>query len=112
MFLQSFAEGDMDRLGDGVTTADVAAFAMALTDPINYRATFGISAVAMGDLDVDDIDDFANAVGMSLAALLDQINAYSTQVPEPSTVILALLGILWRTARRPEQAVRSSGDVT
>ncbi len=110
--LFSYADGDMDRLEDGVTTADVAAFAMALTDPVLYRANFGISAIAAGDLDddgdidVDDIDDFADAVGMSLAALHEYIQAYSTQVPEPGALMLALLGMIGGMTRRPERVLR------
>ncbi len=116
MALLSFADGDMDGLGDGVTTADVAAFAMALTDPIVYRATFGKSVTTLGDLDddgdldVDDIDDFADAVGMSLAALNDFIRAYSTQVPEPTCLALGIAASLVAFSRlRPFDSLFRKG---
>lgn len=112
--LLSFDEGDLDMNGDGVSTDDVDDFALALTDPDRYRDgpspgyPFGHGASAQeagdidddGDIDVDDIDDFAGLVGMTVSGLKHQIQLYSAQIPEPSALTLGLLiaacGACWR----------------
>lgn len=95
--LFTYNDGDMNRSGDGTADQDdVPAFALALTNPRNYRSQFGISAKEAGDIDgdgdcdVDDIDDFADLLGISLSQLTYQIQL-ALAVPEPSTPLLLLL---------------------
>jgi autotransporter-associated beta strand protein len=95
--LFTYNDGDMNRSGDGTADQDdVPAFALALTNPRNYRSQFGISAKEAGDIDgdgdcdVDDIDDFADLLGMSVATLNYRIQL-ALAVPEPSTGLLLLL---------------------
>ncbi len=96
LFSDGFDEGDMNRDGGTPDVNDVPVFALALTDPISYRGSYGISAREAGDLDddgdcdVDDIDDFADMLGMSLEELTERIQAHSNNVPEPSSLLLVM----------------------
>jgi hypothetical protein len=98
--LFTYNDGDMNRSGDGTADQDdVPAFALALTNPRNYRSQFGISAKEAGDIDgdgdcdVDDIDDFADLLGMPLSQLTYQMQL-ALAVPEPSTGTIVLIGLL------------------
>jgi hypothetical protein len=51
---------------------DVAGFVMALNDPEEYQATYGVAATATGDIDGDgnvDFDDIAGFVALVLAGI-------------------------------------------
>lgn len=101
VYLTSFAEGDMDPFTPGLGEEDAVAFALALTDPVAYRNTYGISADEMGDiddlngLDFDDIDDFvqllneATGGSMSMAQMFRIIEEVQA-VPEPNALALVL----------------------
>jgi hypothetical protein len=104
--LFTYNDGDMNRSGDGTADQDdVPAFALALTNPRNYRSQFGISAKEAGDIDgdgdcdVDDIDDFADLLGMSVSSLTYQMQL-ALAVPEPSGCMMALLGLSCISIRR------------
>ncbi len=107
-----FMLGDMNRSGGLPDVDDVAAFALALTDPNRYQRGplsdpnfpngYGISAAEAGnidhtgqDCDVDDIDDFARILNMSLSELTARIQLLSVTVPEPGSS--ALLGSFFCT---------------
>lgn len=111
--LQLFAEGDMNPFTPGLTEEDAVAFALALTDPVQYRNTYGVSADEAGDiddlngLDFDDIDDFVKllneATGGSMSMtqmfrIIEEVQA----VPEPTSQLQALcmVFVLLRLRRR------------
>jgi choice-of-anchor C domain-containing protein len=109
--LFTYNDGDMNRSGDGTADQDdVPAFALALTNPRNYRSQFGISAKEAGDIDgdgdcdVDDIDDFADLLGMSISQLTYQMQL-ALAVPEPSSVLILLGQALLLLRRRPTSQV-------
>lgn len=91
-------KGDLNPFMPGIGDDDISAFALALTNPNGYRSLFGISAREAGDIDgdgdcdVDDIDDFADLLGMSLSQLTYQMHR-ALAVPEPTGGVIALLGI-------------------
>jgi hypothetical protein len=65
------ATGDMNLDGK-VDGHDVAGFVMALNDPEDYQATYGVAATATGDIDGDgnvDFDDIAGFVALVLAGI-------------------------------------------
>jgi autotransporter-associated beta strand protein len=107
----SFTLGDMNR--NGVRNAeDIAWFAKALTDPDGYwnsSATpqggpaciciYGSSSGNMdgvSGLDFDDIDDFAAAVGVSAARVVEEIERLSA--PEPKSSALVAMGFFGSAA--------------
>ena len=106
-------EGDMDPFTPGIGEEDAVAFALALTDPVAYRNTYGISADEAGDiddigdngLDFDDIDDFIKlyneATGGSLSmARMFRIIEQVQSVPEPSSAILGAFACCYSLLRR------------
>jgi autotransporter-associated beta strand protein len=104
--LSTFNTGDMNRSGGETPDQDdVPAFALALTDPASYFNQYGASSDSAGDIDgdgdcdVDDIDNFADLMGMPLAEL--QYHMQQTlSVPEPGTLILLTSAALIARARR------------
>lgn len=84
--------GDMNCFNDGITTADIAPFALALKNKKKYLDAWGQIANRAGDLDgngrldFDDIPAFAAELNMPLATLLSQLSF----VPEPGTLWIAL----------------------
>ena len=111
--LLSIAEGDMNPFIPGIGEEDAVAFALALTDPVAYRDTYGISADEAGDiddigdsgLDFDDIDDFVKllneATGSSLTlAQMFQIIEEVQAIPEPTGLALALLAFVQVNSRK------------
>jgi hypothetical protein len=84
--------GDLDCDGD-VDFDDIGPFALGLSDPAAYEATYGVPPTLKGDLDDDgdfDFDDIPPFV-----ALLGGAAASGTQhpVPEPRALILAAAGL-------------------
>lgn len=111
----STTRGDMNR-NNVVGLDDVYWFALALTDPIKYKASntqntqlpAGVPCICMtgkqlGNIDLndafdfDDIDDFATAAGVSGALIVAAIEQLSS-VPEPNSSVLLALGILGAAA--------------
>ncbi len=94
-----FQEGDMT--GDAIfDQEDVNAFALALTDPLEYFNQYFIFGDQSGDIDddgdidFDDIDNFAALIpGMSTTQVLAAIRGMPEQVPEPGTWPLLLVGM-------------------
>ena len=99
MFLGTYNEGDMN-LDNLVDPNDAIDFALALADPDGYFSTHFIDGSLSGDIDddgdidFDDLDDFALSVGMSIAELQAIVEAFN-RVPEPSTC--SLLGVILAT---------------
>ena len=99
-----FEEGDMDPSVPGLGEEDAIAFALGLTDPATYTATFGIDPIESGnidddsDFDFDDIQPFVALLnsslvaGMTMERMMDIIQAVQV-VPEPNSVVLLFLGI-------------------
>ncbi|MFV2066788.1 MAG: PEP-CTERM sorting domain-containing protein [Pirellulales bacterium] len=91
--------GDMDLDGD-IDFDDIAPFVLALNDPAAYETDFGVPPSQRGDTDGDGDMDFDDIPGF--------VNIFETSsiqtVPEPSTLVLVLLGsipcMLWRSTRR------------
>ena len=83
-------KGDMDLDGD-VDFDDINDFVLGLNDPNTYRSTFWVEASQNGDIDMDgdqDIDDIAGFVGILSGG------GNVSGVPEPTTLLLAVLGAL------------------
>jgi autotransporter-associated beta strand protein len=99
--LITFNTGDMNRSGDeSPTQDDIAAFALALTNPSKYFDDFGASSNSAGDIDgdgdcdVDDIDNFkALLPNMSMAEFQYRMTQ-ALSVPEPSGMVLSISGFL------------------
>jgi len=95
MYLGVYNEGDMN-LDNTVDTADAIDFALALSNPNEYFFQHFIDGALTGDIDddgdidFDDIDDFAGKVGLSLAELQAIIDDYN-RVPEPATFLLVAM---------------------
>jgi hypothetical protein len=98
-------EGDLNPFIPGIGDDDISAFALALTNPNGYRSQFGISARSAGDIDndgdcdVDDVDDFADLLGISLVELHEQIQL-ALAVPEQSTSTIVLLSVIFVSMQR------------
>lgn len=85
----SIVVGDMDDSG-AVDNLDIAPFALALTDPAAYAAAFpGVSMPATGDANADGAFD-----NLDIAPFVGILTGGAAAVPEPSTVVLAGLGVL------------------
>jgi autotransporter-associated beta strand protein len=99
--LSTFNTGNMNRSGpDEADEDDIPAFALALTNPSKYFNDFGASSDNAGDIDgdgdcdVDDIDNFkALLPNMSMAEFQYRM-AHALSVPEPSSLLLSLLGLV------------------
>jgi hypothetical protein len=94
--LESFPLGDMNR-DFALNGDDVPEFALALRNPLGYRARRGLFGSQSGNmdgangLDFSDIDDFATALEMAgVQNATAAIHAALLNVPEPSTVVPAL----------------------
>ncbi len=83
-------DGDMD-LDDDVDFDDIVGFVQGLTNPDDYETATGLPPKMMGDTDNDGDMDFDD-IPVFVAILQNPIVA--AQVPEPSTVGLALLGFV------------------
>jgi len=85
-------DGDMDTDGD-TDFDDIAAFVLALNDPAAYEATYGVPPVMMGDTDNDGDNDFDD-IGVFIQILTSgSIGGVAAAVPEPSAVVLMLIGL-------------------
>jgi hypothetical protein len=111
--LITFNTGDMNRSGDeSPTEDDVPAFALALTNPSKYFDDFGASSDNAGDIDgdgdcdVDDIDNFANLMGMPLAELQYRMQL-AISVPEPGGIILLVCAVAIASMRRSDTHYRN-----
>ena len=83
-------KGDMDIDGD-VDFDDIDDFVLGLNDPNTYRSTYWVESSQNGDIDMDgdqDFDDIAGFVGLLSGG------GGVVGVPEPTTVMLAVLGAL------------------
>ncbi len=84
-------DGDMEVDGD-VDFDDIPFFVDALTNPAQYEIDKGLPPVMLGDMendgdhDFDDIPLFVDRLGGSLSSS-------AASVPEPSTVLLSLVGL-------------------
>jgi autotransporter-associated beta strand protein len=97
--LESFPVGDMNR-DFALDGDDVPEFALALRNPLAYRARRGLFGSESGDmddnnrLDFSDIDDFAAALQLNgVANALTAVHAALLTIPEPTTTALAWLAI-------------------
>jgi cyclophilin family peptidyl-prolyl cis-trans isomerase len=81
--------GDMDQDGN-VNFDDVDELVLGLSDPLGYAAEFVVSPAANGDTDGDSDFDFDDIPGF--VALLGSGSIQS--VPEPSSVVIAILAAL------------------
>ena len=107
MQITIYQRGDMNR--DGIlNSADIAWFALALTNPDAYfdsdaRSQGGPGCLCiygsesgnmdgLPGLDFDDVDDFAAAIGVANGQIVEAIERLSA--PEPSSSALAALGII------------------
>ena len=87
--------GDMDQDGN-VTFDDVDELVLGLNDPLGYAAEFVVSPVANGDTDGDGDFDFDDIPGF--VALLGSASVQS--VPEPSSLVIAILAVVGLVAYR------------
>ena len=97
---QSTLRGDLDRNGV-LDPGDTLAMMLALSDVSAYRSAWGLSAADFLSLaDVDQSGTVSTADLQSLQAMLRAPQA----VPEPSTIVLAAIGmglmILWLARRK------------
>lgn len=81
--------GDMDSDGD-VDFDDISPFVLGLNDPDSYESDFGVPPASRGDLDEDGDQDFDD-IGAFVDAIIGGENQH---VPEPSTLLLALFGLV------------------
>ena len=107
--LESFPLGDMNR-DLALNGDDVPEFALALRNPLGYRARRGLFGSQSGNmdgtngLDFSDIDDFATALETAgLQNALAAVNAALLGIPEPATILHAILfmccGCGWNARR-------------
>jgi hypothetical protein len=73
---------------------DVPEFALALRNPLAYRARRGLFGSQSGNmdgvngLDFSDIDDFASALQMAgMANAMAAVQAAILNIPEPATIV-------------------------
>ncbi|MCA9260175.1 MAG: hypothetical protein KDA61_13280 [Planctomycetales bacterium] len=105
LLLECFDVGDMNL--DGVVDADDSSyFALALVDEDRYievtcgTTGFWIEPYCIGNcdglnaFDFDDIAAFASQAGLSTAAVMAEIRALQSAVPEPSAAALAGASLL------------------
>jgi hypothetical protein len=101
--LFSVLTGDMDLDGD-VDFDDVDNFVLGLNDAAAYKSMFGISSSVGGDTDGDGDHDFDDIDGF-VTIVVAHMNAHAATVPEPSTLVLAAIGLLgaggYRCRKRP-----------
>jgi hypothetical protein len=101
--LFSVLTGDMDLDGD-VDFDDVDNFVLGLNDAAAYKSMFGISSSVGGDTDGDGDHDFDDIDGF-VTIVVAHMNAHAATVPEPSTLVLAAIGLLgaggYRWRKRP-----------
>jgi hypothetical protein len=112
--LESFPLGDMNR-DFALDGGDVPEFALALRNPLGYRARRGLFGSQSGNmdgangLDFSDIDDFATALEMAgVQNAMAAIHAALLNVPEPSTVVQAMFLMMgaYGTNRRRRSVLR------
>lgn len=90
--------GDMNR-DTLIDLADVEPFTLALTNPASYYTMYGVNAQNIGDTDsdgdcdVDDIDDFAQILGISGNLDINQ-SVQVQSIPEPVSGALLLIASL------------------
>ncbi len=100
--------GDFDRDGQ-LTAADIQAMLSALTDLNAYRTEKGLTSealVVLGDLNGDHT--FTNADIQPLLDLIASGNGSAPAVPEPSSIMLAALGMLCLVVRAREQKLNQA----
>jgi len=88
---QKLIDGDMDLDGD-VDFDDIDDFVQGLNDSAGYETEKGVPPLMMGDTDNDgdqDFDDIGNFV-----TILSGSSSAGIGVPEPSTFVLAGIGVL------------------
>jgi len=88
--LPAVITGDMDGNGN-VDFDDIEAFVLGLNDPAGYEARFGVRPSLKGDTDSNGQFDFDDIPGF--VDLLNGASASQT-VPEPSALVLVVLGLL------------------
>ncbi|MFZ1007354.1 MAG: PEP-CTERM sorting domain-containing protein, partial [Candidatus Sulfotelmatobacter sp.] len=101
---ESFLPGDFNRDGH-VDARDIAAMELALSNRNAYETTYNVTdqELAMID-DMNGDSHFNNADLQSLLNLLQSGGGSTHSVPEPSTIVLAVLGMLGlAVAGRPTQ---------
>jgi hypothetical protein len=94
--LDSHPVGDMNR-DFTLNGDDVPEFALALRNPLAYRARRGLFGSQSGNmdgangLDFSDIDDFATALQMAgMANAMAAVQSALLEVPESNTLLMAL----------------------
>jgi len=85
-------DGDMD-LNGRVDFDDIGAFVLGLTEPATYEATVGLLPVVMGDTDHDGDQDFDDISGLVSILTGAQVSGAVQGVPEPSSVLLLVVGL-------------------
>jgi len=88
---QKLIDGDMDLDGD-VDFDDIDDFVQGLNNAAGYEAEKGVPPVMMGDTDNDGDQDFDD-IGVFVTILSGSSSA-GIGVPEPSTFVLAGVGVL------------------
>jgi hypothetical protein len=103
--LESFPVGDMNR-NFVLDAADIAEFALALRNPLHYRARRGLFGSQSGNmdgmngLDFSDIDDFTRALEMAgVPNAASAVHSALLGIPEPHTLVLAVLGVVVYSGR-------------
>ena len=96
--------GDFNRDGK-VTVADVQAMMEALTNPSAYKATYGAGLTDQQLAQIEDVNGDGSFNNADLQALLSDVansggGGSVAVVPEPSTIVLAALGVLGLVAGR------------
>ena len=83
---------------------DLNPMVLALTSPVTYEATYGIPPIQNGDIDGNggvEFDDINPLVALLTGG--DAASASLSNVPEPSTFVLATLSLLGLLGRRRGQ---------
>jgi hypothetical protein len=93
---EAYNKGDFNRDGH-VDAADISAMELALTNPSAYISTYapGITDQELSQIeDVNGDGSFNNADLQALLTDLQSGGGTTDSVPEPSTIVLAALGVL------------------
>lgn len=101
--------GDMNVDGD-VDFDDIAPFILALQDPLQYAATYGIEPVVFGDMDNDRLVDFDD-IPLFIDALTVTQSSPPLPIPElPSGHLVLSAAILVCLARHQRGGLPASGN--